>query len=365
MIVPSVMIFFPGDPMPFVRPCIFAMKGYVPGIQPDPREKYIKLNSNENPFPPSPRVQEVLKRVTAEELRFYPDPQSLELRKKLAALYGVNANQVICGNGSDDILNIIIRTFAQPGDPVGFFEPTFPLYRILAVIQAAKVISVRLEEPYFPPPMPPMDLKVFFLPNPNSPVGFSYPITLLRKMAEKVKGILVIDEAYAEFAAENALQLIGEFENVIIVRTVSKSYSLAGVRMGYAIGNEALIAEMFKVKDPFNVTLLTQAIVAAALEDQEYFRKVVSQIIKTREWFTKEASALGYRIIPSQANFIFPQPPQKGRGVEFFQTLFERKVLTRYYDELGLRDGTRMTIGTPEEMDSSLKVLKEILPRFR
>jgi histidinol-phosphate aminotransferase len=340
------------------------MKGYVPGIQPDPREKYIKLNSNENPFPPSPRVKEILKQVAYEDLRFYPDPESLELREKLAALYGVKVNQIICGNGSDDILNIIIRTFAQPGESVGFFEPTFPLYRLLGIIHAAKVISIPLEEPYYPPPMPPSDVKVFFLPNPNSPVGFGYSVSLLKKMAEKIKGIFVVDEAYAEFAAENALELLREFENVIVVRTVSKSYSLAGVRLGYAIGNETLIAEMFKVKDPFNVTRLTQAIVAAALDDQEYFRKTISQIIKTREWFTREAAGLGYRIIPSQANFIFPQPPQKGRGVKFYEALFERKVLTRYYDEAGLQDGTRMTIGTPEEMSLTLQVMKEILPQF-
>lgn len=350
--------------MNYTRPSITAMKGYVPGLQPDSREKYIKLNSNENPFPPSPRVKEVLNRTAYEDLRLYPDPASLELREKLAALYEITANQIICGNGSDDILNIIIRTFARPGESVGFFEPTFPLYRVLGIIHAAKVISMRLEEPYNPPPMPPSDLKVFFLANPNSPVGFGYPTPLLRKMAERIKGIFVIDEAYAEFAAENALELLGELKNVIIVRTVSKSYSLAGVRLGYAIANEALIAEMFKVKDPFNVTRLTQAMVSAALEDQEYFRKNISKVVNTREWITREAAGLGYRIIPSQANFIFPQPPQKGRGIKFYEALLRRKVLTRYYDEPGLRDGTRMTIGTPEEMGSTLEVMKEILPQF-
>ncbi len=283
----------------------------------------------------------------------------------MAALYGVTPNQVICGNGSDDILNILIRTFAQPGDAVGFFEPTFPLYRILGIIHAAKIVSIPLEEPYTAPPPPPADLKVFFLPNPNSPVGFGYPTALLRKMAEKMRGIFVIDEAYAEFAAENALALLHEFANVIIVRTVSKSYSLAGVRLGYAIGNEALITEMFKVKDPFNVTRLTQAIVAAALEDREYFQKNISQIIETREAFSKKAAELGYRLIPSQANFIFPRPPQKGRGVKFYEALSERRVLTRYYDEAGLQDGVRMTIGTPVEMDFALRVMEEILPLFQ
>jgi histidinol-phosphate aminotransferase len=348
-----------------VRPAIASMRGYVPGFQPDPSQKYIKLNSNENPFPPSPKVKAVLKRLNYADLRFYPDPVSSELREKLGALYGFSANQIICGNGSDDILNIIVRTFVQPGEAIGFFEPTFPLYRVLGIIHGAKIASIPLAEPYDHFPMPPEGLKVFFLANPNSPVGFGYPATLVSQMAQRTDAIFVVDEAYAEFAKENALRLVRDFENVIVVRTVSKSYSLAGVRLGYAIGHEKWVAEMFKVKDPFNVTRFTQAVVAAALEDQEYFRKTISQIIDTREWFTREATALGYRVIPSQANFIFPQPPQKGRGVKFYEALFSHRVLTRHYDEEGLKDGVRLTIGQNEEMVEVLRVMKKILPEFR
>lgn len=345
-----------------LRPAIASMKGYVPGFQPAPQEKYIKLNSNENPFPPSPRVKEILRKMAYEDLRLYPDPVSLELRERLGTLYGFSPNQIICGNGSDDILNIIIRTFAQPGEAIGFFEPTFPLYRVLGMIHGVKIISIPLAEPYDHPPMPSKRLKVFFLANPNSPVGFGYPTVLISQMAQRTNGIFVVDEAYAEFSKGNALSLVRDFENVIVVRTVSKSYSLAGVRLGYAIGHEKWIGEMFKVKDPFNVTRFTQAVVAAALEDQEYFRKNISRIVERREWFTREATALGYRVIPSQANFIFPQPPQKGRGVKFYEALLSRKVLTRYYDEEGLKDGVRLTIGTKEDMVFTLRVLKEILP---
>lgn len=348
--------------MDYVRPCITAMKGYVPGMQPDPSQKYIKLNSNENPYPPSPGVREVLQRLNYDELRIYPDPVSLELREKLGRLYGFSASQIICGNGSDDILNIVMRTFASPGDAIGFYEPTFPLYKVLGVIQGARNIAIPLSEPYDSPPVPPPEVKVFFLANPNSPVGFTYPITRIRSLARAIKGIFVVDEAYVEFAAENALGLVREFENVIVVRTVSKSYSLAGVRLGYAIAREDFIQEMFKAKDPFNVTRLTQDVVSAALDDQEYFHRNISRVVEVREWFFKEAKALGYRIIPSQANFVFPQPPQKGRGVKFYELLFDRKILTRFYDEEGLRDGVRMTIGTQEEMSTTLQVLKEILP---
>jgi histidinol-phosphate aminotransferase len=349
----------------YIRPSIAAMKGYVPGFQPDPKENYIKLNSNENPYPASPRVKEALQKMNYEDLRIYPDPESLALRKKIGSLYGFTPDQIICGNGSDDILNIIVRAFAEPGEAIGFHEPTFPLYRVLAAIHGTKAVPLPLTEPYTNPSIPPDTVKVFFLANPNSPVGFGYSRALVTEMAKKTKGIFVVDEAYAEFAGGNCLDLIREMENVIVVRTVSKSYSLAGVRLGYAIAHEKWVKEMLKVKDPFNVTSLTQALAAAAMEDQAYFREITQKIAKTREWFFQEATALGYRILPSQANFIFPQPPQKGRGKAFHQALFERRILTRYYDEEGLRDGIRLTIGTPEEMEKVLKVFREILPEFK
>jgi len=347
-----------------VRTAISSMKGYVPGFQPGPSENYLKLNSNENPYPPSPPVREVLKRTAYEDLRIYPAPMSLDLRRRLGALYGFSPEQIICGNGSDEILNIIARTFAAPGEAIGFHEPTFPLYRVLAAINGNEIVSSAVREPYDKPSLPPENAKVFFLANPNSPVGFGYPRTLVTEMARKSRGIFVVDEAYAEFAEENALNLVREMENVIVVRTVSKSYSLAGARLGYAIAHEKWIAEMLKVKDPFNVTRLTQAIVAAALEDQEYFRDKIREVVNTREWFFNEAKALGYRMLPSRANFLFPQPQRKGRGKDFFEALFRRKILTRYYDEEGLRDGVRLTIGTREEMEKVLKVFQEILPEF-
>ena len=347
--------------MEYVRPTIAAMKGYVPGAQPDPSQKYIKLNSNENPYPPSPRVKEVLQRLDCDDLRVYPDPLSLGLREKLGRLHGFSSSQIICGNGSDDILNMIVRTFAQPGEAIGFYEPTFPLYKVLGAIHGVQNLAVPVIEPYNRPPDPPSNARVFFLANPNSPVGFLYPLSLVRRLARKVQGIFVVDEAYVEFATENALGFIREMENVIVVRTVSKSYSLAGVRLGYAIGREDLIQEMFKVKDPFNVNRLTQAVVCAALEDREYFQKNISRVVETRDWFSREARILGYQIIPSKANFIFPQPPQKGKAIKFFQTLYDRKVLTRFYDEEGLRDGVRMTIGTRGDMETTLQVMKDIL----
>ncbi|MBU1208006.1 MAG: histidinol-phosphate transaminase [Proteobacteria bacterium] len=337
------------------------MKIYLPGIQPAPSQKYIKLNSNENPYPPSPRVKEVLQKLNYEELRIYPDPDSLEIRKKLSRLYGYAEDQIICGNGSDDLLNIIIRTFASPGEAIGFYVPTFPLYKVLGTIHGVQNEAIQVAEPYDQPPDPPAQVRVFFLANPNSPIGFAYAIPLIRSLVEKVQGVFVVDEAYAEFATANALELVREFANVLVVRTVSKSYSLAGVRLGYAIGSRELIQEMFKVKDPFNVTRLTQAVVSAALDDQEYFRKNIAQIVATRDWFTKEAKGLGYRIISSQGNFIFPQPPQKGKGNRFFQSLFDRKILTRHYDEEGLRDGVRMSIGSPKDMEITLQVMKDVL----
>jgi len=235
---------------------------------------------------------------------------------------------------------------------------------VLGVIHGVRNLPIPVAEPYDRPPDPPPEVKVFFLANPNSPVGFLYPLSLVRDLARKIRGVFVVDEAYVEFAPQNALSFVRQMENVIVTRTVSKSYSLAGVRLGYAIGREDLIQEMFKVKDPFNVNRLTQAVVSAALEDQDYFRKNISRVVETRGWFTQEAQALGYRIIPSQGNFLFPQPPEKGRGIKFFQTLFDRKILTRHYDEEGLRDGVRMTIGTREEMEITLQVMNDILNKL-
>ncbi len=348
-----------------VRDSIAAMKGYIPGLQPDPREQYIKLNSNENPYPPSPRVKEVLRQTSYEDLRLYPDPVSLELREKLGKLLGFSPGQIICGNGSDDILRILVQTFAEAGESIGFCEPAFPLYRVLGNIHSLKNVVLRITEPYARPPSIPADVKLFFWANPNSPVGFSYAPPQIAQMARQTDGIFVVDEAYAEFADKNALDLVRSLENVIVVRTVSKSYSLAGVRLGYAIGQEKWISEMFKAKDPFNVTRLTQVVVAAALEDQGTLKRQISQIRETRDWVSREAKSLGYRVIPSQANFIFLQPPQKGRGSKFYEALFARKILTRYYDEPGLQDGVRLTIGKREEMEKVLWVMKELLPEFR
>ena len=350
--------------MNYLRPCIGAMKGYVPGIQPPEKEKYIKLNSNENPYPPSPRVAETLQKISYQDFRFYPDPLCHQLREKLGEFYGLAPEQIICGNGSDDILNIIVRTFLQPGEVMAFYEPTFPLYRVLGIIHGAEIIALPLPEPSPELPDPPPRAKVFFLANPNSPLGYNLSLAQVIQLAKKVQGILVVDEAYAEFAKENALSLLANFKNVIIVRTVSKSYSLAGVRLGYALGPAELIKEMFKVKDPFNVNQLTQKIVLAALNDPEYYQKNIARIVATRDWFLAESCKLGYKIIPSQANFIFPQPPRKGEGRSFYQYLLEKKILTRFYDDEMLKDGVRMTIGTQEEMEYTLQVMREIIKRY-
>lgn len=350
--------------MNYLRPCIVAMKGYVPGIQPPETEKYVKLNSNENPYPPSPRVAETLQNISYEDLKFYPDSLCHQLREKLAELYGLGREQIICGNGSDDVLNIIVRTFLQPGEAMAFYEPTFPLYRVLGIIHGAEIISLPLSAPYQDFPDPPPRAKVFFLANPNSPLGYSLSLGQISQLTKKVQGILVVDEAYAEFAKENALSLLASFKNVIIVRTVSKSYSLAGVRLGYALGHAELIKEMFKVKDPFNVNQLTQKIVLAALNDQEHYQNNIARIVATRDWFSDEARNLGYNIIPSQANFIFPQPPHKGEGHSFYQYLLGKKVLTRFFDEEMLKDGVRMTIGTQEEMEFTLQVMREIIKKY-
>jgi histidinol-phosphate aminotransferase len=203
---------------------------------------------------------------------------------------------------------MIVRTFAQPGEAIGFYEPAFPLYKVLGIIHGVRNLASPLAEPYDRPPDPPSEAKVFFLANPNSPVGFLYPLSLVRDLARKVQGIFIVDEAYVEFSPDNALSLIREMENVIVTRTVSKSYALAGVRLGYAIGRENLVREMFKVKDPFNVNRLTQAVVSAALRTR-ITRKNTSRVVRPGIGLPASAGP-GIPIIPS-GELVFPQPPRK------------------------------------------------------
>lgn len=347
--------------MPYVRDNIARMKGYMPGFQPK-GSGYIKLNTNENPYPPSPQAISAMQEACGEGIRKYPDPFAEDFRQKAAELFNIDPNGIICGFGSDDILTICIRTFCDPGDTIAFPYPSYSLYEVLAQIQDVRPMSVEFPEDYSTPEgLFNISASLTFLANPNSPSGTQIPPKAVEKLAHSVDGVLLIDEAYVDFAAENCASLVNRCRNVVVTRTFSKAYSLAGLRFGYAMGDEALISEMMKVKDSYNVSAPGIAGATAALEDQGWLQKNVEKIQGTRRRLLGELEQLGFYCWPSQANFVLAKVLDGYPASQLHQDLFKNKILVRYFDLPRLDDCLRITIGTDEEIDRLLDVLRELV----
>ncbi|GFO67201.1 histidinol-phosphate aminotransferase [Geomonas limicola] len=343
-----------------LRPNIAKMAGYVPGYQPDDVASYIKLNTNENPYPPSPRVIEAILSEVGEGLRRYPDAASRAAREEAGRLYGFDPSWIIMANGSDEVLNNLIRAFAGEGEEIAYVHPSYSYYGTLAEIQGAKVRTFGLSENFEPQGIPEnYQGKLFFLTNPNAPLGFCYSQRYIADLAERLSGVLVVDEAYADFADEDSLDLVRSLDNVVVTRTFSKSYSLAGMRLGLAIARPETIAALNKIRDHYNLDRLAQAAATAALRDQEYFRACVAKIRETRAWFTAELVKLGYQVIPSSGNYVFATPPDRD-GTRVYQALYERRILVRHFTDPVLSHGLRISIGTPEEMAATVEALTEI-----
>ena len=347
--------------MNYFRENIQSTSGYIPGKQPK-NEDVIKLNTNENPYPPSPKSVEALNSYLIDNLRKYPEPVSQPVKDAAAQVLGVQTEEVLVGNGSDDILTVIFRSFAGEQDTIGWLNPSYSLYPILAEIQGAKQRFVELDENFELPD----DLaerakgcSLFLITNPNAPTTNSFCKNKIRQFCKEFDGIVVVDEAYGDFAETNCLELYTEFPNVIVTRTFSKSYSLAGIRVGMAFANRELTAGMHKVKDSYNVNALSQTMAAAALLDVDYFNETVSKIKATRSRTEKELTNLGFQVKPSQTNFVFAIPPID--AAEYFQALNDRNIIIRYFK--GGRTGkyVRITIGTDEEMDRFFTATREIL----
>jgi histidinol-phosphate aminotransferase len=340
------------------RTAVDAMDGYVPGEQPKDKQ-YIKLNTNENPYPPSPMVFETLGVLNATDFRRYPDPVSDDLRDAAAAAFGVTREWIIVGNGSDDILTIAVRSFVDEGSAVATLHPTYSLYPVLAAIQGARTIEVPLEADFSLPANlidQIQDAKMLFLTRPNAPTGNSYPLETVARLSKDFAGVLFIDEAYADFARDNCLHLMKEADNVIVSRTLSKSYSLAGLRVGFAVASPHLIHGMMKVKDSYNVNRVSQTLGAAAIRDSDYLKEIVDRVVATR---TRIAGALknrGFEVIPSETNFLFVKPPNRD-AAGFFKALREQGILVRYFGHSKrTSDFIRITVGTDEEMDRFIEV---------
>jgi histidinol-phosphate aminotransferase len=349
--------------MTLLRSNIAAMQGYVPGFQPEDIVSWIKLNTNENPYPPSPRVREaILAEVGGEgaSLRTYPSASSQRLREAASELYGYDPSWIIMANGSDEVLNNMIRACASEGEEVGYVHPSYSYYATLAEIQGAHVRRFGLTDDLRIAGFPDQyQGKVFFLTTPNAPLGFAFPLSYVEEIARRCQGVLVIDEAYADFADGSALELVRKYENVVVTRTFSKSYALAGMRLGLAIARPEIIAALDKIRDHYNLDRLAQAACVASLGDQEYFRASCARIRETREWFSAELRSIGYSLIPSQTNFVFATPPDRN-GKRVYDALYERRILVRYFSDPLLSHGLRISIGTREEMERTLAALTDI-----
>jgi histidinol-phosphate aminotransferase len=345
----------------YFRDNVEKMSGYIPGEQPEDGI-YIKLNTNENPYPPSPKVLQAVREMVNENLRLYPDPIATAARLKIAEILETKPDRVMAGNGSDDLLSIIMRSFANPGDKVVFPYPSYMLYKTLAELQDATACTIDFTEDYsLPKDFIVRDAKVTFIANPNSPSGTMILPDEMSKIASQIDGVLVIDEAYADFSEDNCLSLVEQHDNVIILRTLSKSYSLAGIRLGFCIAQEPLIQGMMKVKDSYNVDRLSVAAAVAALDDQKNMRTNVAKIIETRQYLTEALQDIGFSLYPSQANFILIECMEGISAHKLYQALKSRKILVRYFDLRRLDNCLRITIGTKEEIDFLLKHLRELL----
>jgi histidinol-phosphate aminotransferase len=343
----------------FTRRIVSAMQPYIPGEQ--PRDKrYIKLNTNENPYPPSPRVIEALHAAASADLRLYPDPMANELRDRAAAVYGFERDQILAGNGSDELLNVILRACIDPGARVVFPHPTYSLYDTLVTIQEGEPVHLPYPADFsLPCGLAEADGRVTFVCNPNSPSGTQVEPAALRSLAQQLTGLLVIDEAYVDFAAAHALDLVRRSDNVVVLRTFSKSFSLAGMRIGLAFGPAPLIAELSKIKDSYNVSRLSIVAATAALEDYDWMSANVDRIRRTRTRLTDELRALGFGVLPSQANFVLARRPGEDLS-RVYGALKQRGILVRYFAVPGLQDALRITVGTDAETDALLAALRAI-----
>ncbi len=371
-----------------IRPLVRELHPYVYGEQPKIKG-LIKLNTNENPYPPSPKVLAAVKAAVDGRLRLYPNPTALALREKLARLHGCRVDNIIVGNGSDELLALATRAFVEPVaaevtrrkgnhsnesassrrrlQTVQYFTPSYSLYPVLAEIHGAAKNEVPLRPDFSLPGMAELkrgkqwDFKaaLTFVTTPNAPGGRGYSTRELATLCRAQKGVVVLDEAYVDFAEENALRLALKYPHVLVARTFSKAYSLCFQRVGYFVGHPGLIAALHKIRDSYNVNGLGQVAAVATLGDLPYYRAGFKKIIATRQWLDRELTKSGFRVLPSQANFILVRPP-RFPAREWQQQLRARKILVRWFSFPAVRDYLRITIGTAAEAEALVRVARKI-----
>lgn len=344
-----------------VRPSVEALQAYTPGEQ-LPLPDLIKLNTNENPYPPSPAVARALREFPAETLHLYPDPQCSALRARLAQIHHCDIDQIFVGNGSDEVLRLVTRAFTRPGGSAATFTPSYSLYPVLTAIEEIRMDFVELPPETFAWCEPPSSLSatLFFLANPNAPTGVLYPAAAVEAFCRRFPGVVLIDEAYIDFSGTpGAAAFAATSENTLVSRTLSKSFSLAGLRLGYLIGPRPLIAAIQKIKDSYNVDALAQALALAALNDLDYMHANAARLCATRAHTQAELIRRGWTVIPSATNFLFARPPATApTAAEIFADLRRRHILVRYFPAPRTADYLRISMGT----DLQMKALLEALP---
>lgn len=334
---------------------VHKLKAYTPGEQPKSKH-VIKLNTNENPYPPSPKCRTVLKDFDIDQLRRYPDPVFMALREEIAKLNSTSTDNVFVGNGSDEILTVAAKSFVENSESIGSLDPSYSLYKTLAAIRDVKWLGFDPRKDKTP-----KKVSLYLWTNPNAPTGEFAEIKDIAAFAKSFPGVVIVDEAYADFARENAMRLSTSKtnKNIIVMRTFSKSYSLAGLRVGYCVGPKKLIGAMYKVKDSYNVDALAQSLALAAIKDQAWMKKNAAKVIKTRERLTAELIKLGWDVIPSESNFVFAKPAHKKAAV-LFEDLKGRHIYVRYFTGPKTADRLRVTIGTDTEINELLKAIHEL-----
>ena len=346
----------------FFRDDIRRMQAYVPGEQPQ-AGKTIKLNTNENPYPPSAKVAAAIQAAAGARLERYPDPLGTAFRLRAAEVLGVEPDWILCGNGSDDILTIITRALVGNGDRLRLPYPSYILYRTLAQLQGAEYEEVHFNADFSLPDNFARSsdrLKLVFLPNPNSPSGTCIPPAQLLDFAKRLPCPLLIDEAYVDFADTNCIDLVKQDPRIMVSRTLSKSYALAGLRFGFLVAQPEMVAMFRKVKDSYNCDALSLAGATAAMDDQPWLQENRQRIIATRQRITVELREMGFQVTDSHANFVWCT--RSDRPVQpLFEQLRKDGVLVRYMNYAGWGDGLRISVGTDEQMSASLALLKSYL----
>ncbi len=335
---------------------------YIPGEQPQGLDEYTKLNTNENPFPPSKAVLEAIRAAVNESLKRYPDPAARKIREAYASVRGIDPENIFVGNGSDEIFTLIFRGFIEPDGTAAFAYPSYALYATLAQMNGIRHDMVPLNKDFS------YNMGLFLkkkydlviIANPNNPTGTYCEVGAIRSFLQKFKGLLVVDEAYVDFYGGSAAELVDDFDNVIVTQSMSKSYSLAGLRIGFAIAPADIIRGLMKIKDSYNVDILAAAGAVAALKDKRGFSYNIELVVSNKEYIEESLTALGFEIVPSRANFIFVRHPDV-KSSDLYERLKERKILIRHYTGPIQSDYIRISVGTMMENKALIRELTAIV----